>query len=133
MKIDLPKSAEQVIHKVNTFFLYRFFISFFAVFTAFFLLYIIKPKMSIVYFPFLHFFCGKLAYKFVIKKNRSFILRFSVSINLSARWHTLKKKGKSVRRALAGVQRYVRGRAGRKQAKVPKFRGLEIDSIKYLI
>ena len=45
----------------------------------------------------------------------------------------VEKEGKSVRRALVGVQRYVRGRAGRKQAKAPEFQGLEVDSIKYLI
>ncbi len=71
---------------------------------------------------------------FIHKKPRRFFLRgFSVSINLSTRCQTLKKEGKSVRRALVGVQRYVRGRAGRKQAKAPEFRGLEVDSIKYLI
>ena len=54
----------------------------------------------------------------------------SVSINLSTRWQTLKKEGKSVRRALVGVQRYVRERAGRKQAKPLKFRGFEGDTNK---
>ena len=38
-------------------------------------------------------------------------------------WQTLKKDGKSVRRVLVDVQGYVRGRAGRKQANSPKFRG----------
>ena len=45
---------------------------------------------------------------------------FSVSINLSTRWQTSKKEGKFVRHGLVGVQRYGRGRAGRKQAKRPE-------------
>ena len=44
----------------------------------------------------------------------------SVSINLSTRWQTSKKEGKFVRHGLVGVQRYGRGRAGRKQAKRPE-------------
>ena len=43
-----------------------------------------------------------------------------MSINLSTRWQTSKKEGKFVRHGLVGVQRYGRGRAGRKQAKRPE-------------
>ncbi len=46
----------------------------------------------------------------------------SVSIKLSTRWQTSKKKGKFVQHELVGVRGYGRGRVGRKQAKSPEKR-----------
>jgi len=43
-----------------------------------------------------------------------------VSINLSTRWQTRKKEGKSVQGKLVGVRGYGRDCLGRKQAKSPE-------------
>ncbi len=44
------------------------------------------------------------------KRSKTLVLLPSVSINLSARWQTLKKEGKFAEHELVGVYGYGRGR-----------------------